>query len=559
MDEQTKPRSEMKRATRTGTTIEVPKSVRSEVVDVPQNTKSPTRTGTTIEVPKSVRSEIIDLHEKSYGSRRIARRVGYSRRVVRRVLREEGVLPPEGQRPRNKLDPFRETIEQKVTKDLTVSRIYREIREMGYQGGRTILADYVRQLRLRIKPKPTTRVKRRFETRPGVETQIDWSPYWVPIAGIVVLVHALGCLLCASRKLFLYFFRDERQSTLLEGLAMAFEYFDGCTKRVVVDNMATAVLGRYSANGKTLWHERFLDFTRHYGFDPFACRVRDPDRKGKKEKSFRLVWDDFLKGSEFESFDDLNRRAHRWLDHTPEAGNLRVHGTTRRVPNEAWLSERELLIRLPHKRYPVYTQEVRSVDQDATLSIRGTCYNVPDSLANKAVAVRLFAEHFEVLDRTGRLAFSRRYVPDADKGKLVVDPTLYSHSPRGPSRSSERLDAAFLERFPTLAPLVHGLQAKMKSLAHVHISTLLRLANKYGQEGFVAAATLAQDHRRFDALAVQRILERDHDPLEVSEIAPLAGFGPALIGDPEPGSLEEYGHLDTHIQDEPTEPHEQEE
>ena len=124
----------------------------------------------------------------------------------------------------------------------------------------------------------------------------------------MVMVHALGCLLGASRKLYLRLFRDERQSTLLEGLASALEYFEGVAARVVVDNMATAVLGRFGSDRKVLWHPRLLDFARHYGFEPFACRPRDPDRKGKKEKSFRLVFDDFIKGTDFESWDNLDAR-----------------------------------------------------------------------------------------------------------------------------------------------------------------------------------------------------------------------------------------------------------
>ena len=82
---------------------------------------------------------------------------------------------------------------------------------------------------------------------------------------------------------------------------------------------------------QVLWHPRFLDFARHYGFEPFACRPRDPDRKGKKEKSFRLVHDDFIKGTDFESWDELDARRRIWLDETPGVGNLRVPGTTSRV------------------------------------------------------------------------------------------------------------------------------------------------------------------------------------------------------------------------------------
>jgi transposase len=301
------------------------------------------------------REEILRLKD-FYGARKIAKRLGVTRYLVTQVLEQEGLLQPRTTSlpGTSKLDPFRETIESRVKKGLTTKRIHREIAALGYDGGRTILAEHVQQLRLRVTGEPKTQVKRRFETAAGEELQIDWSPYLLCIAGLMVQVRALGCLLAFSRKLYLRFYRNERQSTLLEALASAFQYFGGVTQRVVLDNMSTAVLGHIGSDQKPLWHPRFLDFARHYGFQPFACRVRDPDRKGKKEKSFRLVWDDLLKGSEFSSWQDLDQRRAVWLDHTPGVGNQRLHGTTRRIPNEAWLQERPLLIQLPEASFSVH-------------------------------------------------------------------------------------------------------------------------------------------------------------------------------------------------------------
>ena len=498
-----------------------------------------------LELTEEEHEEIRKLHPY-YGSREIGRRVGRSRKVVRRALRELGLLtPPERTQDESKLDPYREAIKVRVDKDLTATRILREIKELGYDGSRTILSEDVRTLKSqRVRP-PTRVVKRRFETRMGVECQIDWSPYTVSIAGRPTKVHALGCLLCASRKLFLRFFRDERQSTLLEGLASAFEYFQGVSAKVILDNMATAVLARIGPDRKPLWHPRFLDFSRYYGFEPFACKPRDADRKGKKEKSFRLVWDDFLKGTSFGSWDDLDGCGRVWLDETPGVGNLRVHGTTRRVPNEAWLEEKPFLIQLPEKRFAVHEDGVRLVDIDSTLSMEGTRYTVPSTLAGRSVAVRIYAEHFEVLDPQGRIAFSRTYVSDEDKGRLQIDKTHYAAVPRRPHvAGGERLDEALVLRFPSLATLVRGLHLHFKALAPIHFRALLRLADRYGQDAFLEAAQRAQQYRRYDALAIERILAHDHPLPDHDSPEPLSGAGPAVLGEVEPGSLDGYARLD---------------
>lgn len=519
----------------------------------PEPSKKPPPPSNKREVPPELRAEIVSLHQ-FYGGREIARRVGLSRKIVRRVLHEEGhSTPPRSAAERaRKLDPFRAAIEERVRKGLTVTRILREIRgpdpKTGYRGGRTILAEYVRALRARLAPEsPKKGAKRRFETRPAEELQVDWSPYLVRIGGKLTRVHCLGCLLCHSRKLFVYFFADERQTTLFEGLAMAFEYFEGVTKRVVVDRMTQAVLGTIGANGKALWHPRFIDFLRYYGVkEPFACKVKDPNRKGKKEKSFRLVEDDFLRGAEFTSWTHLNGVERPfWLDGKPLVCNNRVHGTTGRVPNEVWLEERPLLVRLPEARFPVHEDDVRLVDQDATLSIKGTRYSVPMDLASMAVPVRLFAHHFEVLDRLGRVVFSRPYAEGKERGRLQLDPSHYP-PPRRTTREGGRVEDRFLARFPSLAPFVEGLKLRVKALAPIHLRALLRLADRWGEALFLAGVGRALEYRRYDARAVERILERDH-PLPDGDLdLPLLGdaAGTALLGEVEPPTLDDYGHLD---------------
>ena len=492
--------------------------------------------------PEEIPKEAIRLHQAGYGTRRIRDRLQISREQVRQILHQAGCL--ERAPPTSKLAPFLEAITERVDKGLTTSRILREIRALGYQGARTILSERVHQMRAQLALTPKPKVKRRFETGPGREMQIDWSPYTVPIAGQPTRLHALGCLLCFSRKLFIACFRDERQPSLLEGLARAFEYFDGCTARLVLDNMSTAVLGRLH-NNDVLWHPRFLEFVQHYGTDPFACQVNDPDRKGKKEKSFRLLWDDCLKGAEFDSWEDLETRVRLWLDDTPEAANLRVHGTTGRVPNDAYAEEHPLLIRLPHERFPVHTDDTRCVDSDSTVSIGSRRYTVPSPLANTTVAVRLFAHHFEVLDPLGRTAFSRRYAGPETKEKLVIDPTHYATLPRRPrgAPSGDRLDEAFCRRFPELSPLVAGLKLRFKALTPIQLRALLRAADRFGEQAFRGAARRAQEARRFDAKAIERILERDH-PLAEEPLRPLHGTGPAVLGEVESASLDGFADLD---------------
>ena len=110
-----------------------------------------------------------------------------SRNMVRRILRKHGklrteghdILKPHGQkkvinRP-SKLDPFDETIRNLLEKypKITGQRLFEELISAGYDGGVSILRERWRLLRPGPKQTPVIR----FETEPGIQGQMDWSPY----------------------------------------------------------------------------------------------------------------------------------------------------------------------------------------------------------------------------------------------------------------------------------------------------------------------------------------------------------------------------------------------
>jgi transposase len=521
----------------------------------PEDSPPPTRPTPPRRRPGPLEPETVErllaLRREERSTREIAQRLQLGRKVVRRILKEAGLTEAPAHRsqpPRpttaSKLDPFRLAIEERVAKDLTTERILRELRELGYTGGRSILGRLVRQLRAATRP-AKQRAWRRFETPPGEEIQVDWSPYTVELGGRVVRVVAFAALLCWSRKLHVRFYLDERTATLLQALDAAYADFGGAARRVVVDNMRTAVLVRHGSDGRPIWNPRFLAFVEAWGVTPRACKVRDPNRKGKDERTFWYLETSFVRGSVWASLDELNERVRAWLD---QVANVRVHGTTRRVPDEAWREERPLLLAPPALRPIAYDEEPRQVGDDAVISVRGTAYTVPAALAGLTVVVRLHADRFEVLDpRTSAVALGRAYVPDAEKGRLVIDPAHLAPFPARRSPKRPRAEDELLRRFPSLGPLVDGLRRRFSALAHVHLGRLARLAERYGDAAFLAAATRVQELGRHDATDVEHLLERQHPlPPEHEPIPPAGAAARALaaLGDVDPGSLDDYAELD---------------
>lgn len=107
----------------------------------------------------------------------LARRTGHSRNTIRVALRsaKPPSYGPRARRP-SKLDPFKQQIHELLRADGDVpSQVVRErIAAAGYEGGKTILDDYVRELRPIFSP---PRTFQRTSYRPGELVQFDlWEP-----------------------------------------------------------------------------------------------------------------------------------------------------------------------------------------------------------------------------------------------------------------------------------------------------------------------------------------------------------------------------------------------
>ncbi|MBN1837789.1 MAG: hypothetical protein JW820_18170, partial [Spirochaetales bacterium] len=164
-------------------------------------------------ISTEVRERVLRLRTQGYGIRWLASHLGLSRNSVRRILRppelEGAPAEPSAPRRASLLKPFRarvrEILEEEARqrekkpglKPLTTKRILKELRKLGYAGSRSILDEFVREVR-----GPTRRGRKpsvRFETAPAEEAQQDWSTYRVLVAGKQIVIQLFSMILCWSR------------------------------------------------------------------------------------------------------------------------------------------------------------------------------------------------------------------------------------------------------------------------------------------------------------------------------------------------------------------------
>lgn len=312
-----------------------------------------------------------------------AAELGVHPKTVSRALRRGSAPSAVGRRRGSKLDPYKATVDRLLGEGVwNAMVVLREIQAEGYQGGMTILRQYIGPKRA-LRP---SRATVRFETDPGKQLQSDWGAVVVPIAGKPTKVHFQVNELGYSRRFHLWCTDREDAEHTYEGLVQSLEHFGGVPEEVLVDNQKSTVL-LASNSGHPRFNERFVDLAGHYGFTPRACRPYRARTKGKDERMVGYVKGNFfVRYRAFESWAHLNQLAEQWL---AEEADQRVQGTVKEIVAERFVREAPCLKPLPAHRYDTSYLELRRVGWDGYVNVRGNRYSVPGELAGQTVAVRL--------------------------------------------------------------------------------------------------------------------------------------------------------------------------
>ena len=307
----------------------------------------------------------------------------------------------------SKLDSYKPAINQMVANGIFNCVVIRErLQEMGYDGGVTIVKDYVQTMR----PPRNSPAVRRYETLPGKQAQMDWGiVHYLDERGIIHKTPAFVMILGNSRVKYVEFTKRCDFYSLLRCIVNAFEYFGGVPQVILTDRMKTVIDG--SEAGQPLWNKRFEEFATDMGFVPKVCRPRRPQTKGKVERLVEYVKDNFLPGRQFQDVDDLNRQAIAWCQKV----DSKRHGTTGLVPLEALAQER--LLTLPDKKVrDTYRWETRKVTRDGFVSFDGAKYGLPWQYSGREVRVRICGDYFEAYDSEVRIV---QHKMEYTSGKLV--------------------------------------------------------------------------------------------------------------------------------------------
>lgn len=318
------------------------------------------------------------LHKQGHSVREIARLTGHARNTVRKLLRATLTPVPPSRARVSKLDAYKPYLTERwQAHGLSAVRLLPEIRAQGFTGSAPIVRRFLHTLKAARHTDQSLTV--RFETPPGEQAQCDWAEvgrYPQP-DGTSVRVYAFVMVLGYSRYLYVEFTRSMTLPTLIRCHQNAFAFFGGWPRRILYDNMRQVVVGPERVNA------RFLDFTRHHGFEVKRCRPYRPRTKGKVERSVAYLRDSFLNGRTFAGLDDLNAQGRHWLG---SVANIRIHGTTQARPCDRLLEE-TLTPCAGLNAYQVTHSTARTVGVEALVRFEKSDYSVPARWVGTRVTV----------------------------------------------------------------------------------------------------------------------------------------------------------------------------
>ena len=444
--------------------------------------------------------EIHRLSHEGYKIRKIARTLRIGRGSVKRYLNNPNPPRPVVVRT-SKLDLFKEEIQRLLEQDPSVSGavLLQRLRPQGYTGGRSILGEYLQQVRSKKK-----RAYIRFESPPGEQFQIDWGHFGSLVYGKTPRkLYCLAVIEAHSRMLYGEFTHSQKQESLHQGLLNAFRFFHGTPREIVTDNMLTAVLEREGSLIR--YNEAFLEFLRPFRIVPRACHPYQPHEKGKIEKGgIHYIRHNFWPLRSFTDLLDLNRQFRHWLD---TQANGRLHSTTGDRPVDRF--KPDALQSLPE--FVPDCRETLSLKVHSDFAIRfdSNFYSVPPWAIGKTVIVKANIQTVTLYLHDKTLATHTRCWEK--KQRLELPAHREAAFKRRPQEWLAVEVSSFISLGEEAKAFLEGLALTGQPLKK-NLIKLLALKDRFGTPLLIQALQRAMIHKAFGAHYVENILHQEKTP-----------------------------------------------
>ncbi len=408
--------------------------------------------------------------------------------------------------------PYSEAIEVGHSRGRNAKAIWQDLVDVyGFAGGYQSVKRFIRKLRGKQSPEACAVI----ETAPGEELQVDYGTgpmvRYAP-SGKYRRTRLFVLTLGYSRKSIRLLVFGSSSQTWAELHEKSFRRLGGTTKTVVLDNLREGVL-KPDIYDPTI-NPLYRDMLQHYNVVALPCRVRDPDRKGKVERSVGHAKNTPLKGLRFESLEE----AQTYLDHWEMRwADTRIHGTTKRQVAAMFAEEKPALQPLPVEPFRYYQYGKRTVNLDGCVEVDAAYYGAPPGWIGRDVPVQWDSHQVRLMDpRTGQLL--REHLRQTRGHHCIKDEDRPKKTPLGTLQLLSRADKTGAQ----IGALCRGMYSEHGQTAVRRIQGVLSLAKKYGAASVEDACAAALEVGVRDYQFVRRYLERRPQlPLSLRQVDPL--------------------------------------
>jgi len=311
---------------------------------------------------------------------------GLHRDTIRKAIDSE--TPPAYSRApvASKLDPFKDEVHRLLRADpkLPGVRVRELLEPLGCVVGKTVVDDYLREVRPLFAPAPRT--FQRTVYRPGEICQFDvWQPRdEVPVGhgqtrrGWVVI----ACLGYSRAGAGVLVFSKEAED-LLAGIAGCIQRLGGLPKTLVWDRQA----GIHGHAGRP--SEAFAAFCGQLKIDWRFCEPADPQAKGAVERLQGYAETNFEPGRAFANEVDFQDQLDAWFAKV----NARTHKTVRVRPVDRLAEELAVMAARPAAMPETARRWVTRVPPDPHLRFDTNDYSLDGGLVGRRVEVSVDQRH----------------------------------------------------------------------------------------------------------------------------------------------------------------------
>ena len=428
----------------------------------------------------------------------IAQRLNLDEKTVAKWILQTEYRPRQKTKRPSKLDAHKAAIVRLLeTHPYSAVQILQRIREQGYDGGYSILKQFIHQVRPPRRPAFLT-----LAFAPGECAQLDWGSFGsIRVGATQRRLSFLVMVLCYSRLMYVEFALAQTMEQFLAAQQHAFEFFGGVPRAVMIDNLKSGVLD-HPLGQPAVFHPRYLDFAAHHGFQIKACGVHKANEKGRVENGVGYVKKNFLNGLPLSEFASLNPAVRLWLG---DVANVRVHGETHKKPIELFAEEKPKLLALPTIAYDGgILQPVRATSRFRVV-FETNRYSVPAEYASASLTLKITPERLWIYQQEKLIA---EHVRGYDRHQDFENPDhVRALLAQRRNAREQQLFARFLALSPKAAEYHRQLECRRLNPRH-HLQKIVALGEIYGTEALARALEDAFTYQAFSCEYVANILEQ---------------------------------------------------